>query len=132
MLHNRIVRAVVGVVFAKAAVAAGWYLYLKSQKEENDWSKGDSSAQDTSHNPSKGAQEVQDYQNGKIALSSVTVTTKKPAVKKAAKPEGSKPRKSRAKTTKEVNVAPVETVSEEVKVPAKRARKTAAKKTPTA
>lgn len=34
MLQNRIVRALVGVVFTKAAVAAGWYLYQKSLKDE--------------------------------------------------------------------------------------------------
>lgn len=39
MLSNRIVRALVGVVFAKAAVATGWYLYQKSLKEDNFWGK---------------------------------------------------------------------------------------------
>mgnify|MGYP001271730366 FL=1 len=34
---NRLVRTLVGVVVAKAAVAAGWYLYQKSTEKENDW-----------------------------------------------------------------------------------------------
>lgn len=39
MLSNRIIRALVGVVFAKAAVATGWYLYQKSLEEDNFWGK---------------------------------------------------------------------------------------------
>lgn len=46
MLQNRIVRALVGAVFAKAAVAAGWYLYQKSLKNENDWTNKDEKVND--------------------------------------------------------------------------------------
>lgn len=34
---NRLVRALLGVVVAKAAVASAWYLYQKSTEQENDW-----------------------------------------------------------------------------------------------
>ena len=34
---NRLVRTLVGVVVAKAAVVAGWYLYQKSTESVNDW-----------------------------------------------------------------------------------------------
>lgn len=34
---NSLVRTLVGVVIAKAAVVAGWYLYQKSTEWENDW-----------------------------------------------------------------------------------------------
>ena len=34
---NRLVRTLVGVVVAKAAIVAGWYLYTKSTENENDW-----------------------------------------------------------------------------------------------
>lgn len=46
MLQNRIVRALVGAVFAKAAVAAGWYLYQKSLKNESDWTNKDKKVND--------------------------------------------------------------------------------------
>jgi hypothetical protein len=36
-MYSRIARTLFGVVLAKAAIVAGWYIYQKSTKIENDW-----------------------------------------------------------------------------------------------
>lgn len=141
MLPNPIVRAVIGVVVAKVAVATGWYLYLKSQKDDN-------TTEDSPkvHDLSGALKEVEETKSKKSAIVKKDVRNVGEKVAAAVKPKRrvatktpvqespvieaqvtaktavKKPRKSRAK-------AVAETPSVEVKVPVKRARKSAAKKT---
>jgi hypothetical protein len=143
MLQNRIVRALVGVVFAKAAVAAGWYLYQKSKHEENNWSKDDQKIDKTpvTHDLSAALKEVEAHKAAKkvapvnfTPVMKNTVEAVKPKRVRTAAPKKAvttkvdsevapvkKARASRAKVAKDL--AP-----KAEKAPAKTAPKAAAKK----
>ena len=85
---NRLVRTLVGVVVAKAAVAAGWYLYQKSTELENDWkTEGEKEAEAVKPEPTK--QEVE---------TPVQPPVVEPVVEKVVKPA----RKAAPKVKKEV------------------------------
>lgn len=77
MLTNRIVRALIGVVFAKAAVATSWYLYQKSLKDnETSEKEGETGSADLNeleatprvHDLSPALAEVEDYKQASQAL----------------------------------------------------------------
>lgn len=127
---NRLVRTLVGVVVAKAAVAAGWYLYQKSTELENDW-RTEGEKETVTPEPVKT--EVKETQP------EVEATQVAPVVEKVVKParkrvktevvkaeEAPKPKAKRVR--KPVAKKAVEVV-EEVKTPVKKATRTRAKKT---
>lgn len=104
---NRLVRALLGVVVAKAAIASAWYLYQKSTEKENDWkTEGESEKSNQT-----SVEEVKD----------VEVTEEKPTV---VDTEVVKPKRVRKPAAKQV-----ESTSEQEASKIKKTRKPVAKKT---
>lgn len=131
---NRLVRALVGVVVAKAAVAAGWYLYQKSTEQENDWkTEGEPEVKPEVKEEVKSVEPVAVTTDPVVDKAPQVEKTVKPAVKKSTarvKKEVAKveeaPKAKRVRKPAVKKVAPAPAV--ETKVPAKKATRTRAKK----
>lgn len=144
MLTNRIVRALIGVVFAKAAVATSWYLYQKSLKDnETSDKEGETGSDDLNaleatpkvHDLSPAISQVEMYQKGKEAGKTEAEQAKPKRARRAPKAVEAAPAEVVApKSRRKVKLAPVgEAAPAEVSAePKKAARKPAAKATATA
>lgn len=140
MLTNRIVRALIGVVFAKAAVATSWYLYQKSLKDQESADKeGETGSDDLNaleatpkvHDLSPAISQVEMYVKGKEA-GKAEAADKPKRTRRAPKAVEATPAEAVApKSRRKVKLAPVgEAAPAEVSSePKKAARKPAAKTT---
>lgn len=104
---NRLVRALLGVVVAKAAIASAWYLYQKSTENENDWK-------------TEGESEKSNQTSVESEVKDVEVTEEKPAV---VDTEVVKPKRVRKPVAKKVVLT-----SEQEESKTKKVRKPVAKK----
>lgn len=125
---NRLVRALVGVVVAKAAVASAWYLYQKSTEQENDWkTEGQEDKQNQVQEDKNEVEPVEQSIPVEVkAKKSVRKTSTK--LNQEAKPvvesEQVKPKRVRTPATKKVDTT---TVAKEETAKPKRMRKSVAK-----
>lgn len=123
---NRLVRALVGVVVAKAAVAAGWYLYQKSTEQENDWkTEGEPEVKEdvkpVAVTPAPVVEKAPEVEPVKPAVKKTTPRVKKEVVKAEEAPKAKRVRKP---AVKKATPAP----AVETKVPVKKTTRSRAKK----